>query len=441
MSKITVLLILLLVPNEYSQPNVELISNLNEHQASRYNDIWGYVDPAGNEYALLCVRNGTSIISLADPENPVEISFIPATQTIWRDVKVHNEYAYVVSDGAADGLQIIDLTELPVRATLVKQTLSFFNRAHNIFIDEGFAYVVGTEGGGGMHILDLSDPVNPVETAYYIASGNIHDVYVWNDTVVVCAGFTRVYHLVNVTDKSNPQFINASIPLPGIFAHSGWMTEDKRYFYATDEFNQVDITVWDLQDRSTWDLVVPTWETSSNATIHNLFIHGNYAHISYYEDGYVVLDISDPESPILAGQYDTSPVNRGTYTGAWGVYPYLPSGLTIVSDTETGLYVFKFDTPTSVEDEELPISFSLNQNYPNPFNPSTNINFSIAEAGPVSLEVFNIIGEEVAVLVNEFMDVGSYTFNFSASNLSSGIYIARLTSGNNQRMIKMNLLK
>ncbi len=267
-----------------AQTNIDLISNLDEHHSAGYNDIWGYVDPMGNEYALLGVRNGTSIIDLADPANPVEIAFIPGTNSVWRDIKTHGQYAYVVSDNTSDGLQIIDLSQLPNTATLVNQTTAFFERSHDIFIDNGFLYVVGTEGGGGMHILDLSDPVNPTETAVYSGSGYIHDLYVWNDTVVICAGSSGEYHLVVVSDKSNPQLISASPSIPGIYAHSGWMTEDKRYFYATEELNSVDITVWDLQDRTSWDLVVPSWETNSGATVHNLFIRGNFAHISYYSD-------------------------------------------------------------------------------------------------------------------------------------------------------------
>ena len=101
-----------------------------------------------------------------------------------------------------------------------------------------------------------------------------------------------------------------------------------------EEFNSVDITVWDLQDRTSWDLVIPSWQTNSGATVHNLFILGNYAHISYYADGYVVLDISDPEAPFLVGEYSTS--------SQWGCYPYLPSGITICSDMNNGLYVFQF---------------------------------------------------------------------------------------------------
>ena len=422
-----------------AQTNIELISNLDEHHSSGYNDIWGYVDPSGNEYALLGVRNGTSIISLANPSNPFEIAFISATQTAWRDIKVHDQYAYVVSDGVPEGLQIIDLSQLPDTATLVNQTLDYFEKSHNIFIDKGFLYAVGTEGGGGMHILDLSNPVDPIETAYYTASGFIHDVYVWDDTVVACAGDS--YDLVDVSNKNNPHLISVSSPIAGIYAHSGWMTEDKRYFIAAEEFNVRDLIVYDLQDRSTWDVVVPSWQMSGNSLIHNIFILDNYAHVSYYVDGYVVLDISDPTNPILAGQYDTYPGTDGPFKGAWGVYPYLPSGFTIVSDIETGLYVLKFDIPTAVVDEELPISFSLNQNYPNPFNPSTNISFSIPEPGLVTLKVYSILGEEVAELINEFKEAGNYEINFSADNLTTGIYIAKLSAGNNIQTIKMSLLK
>jgi choice-of-anchor B domain-containing protein len=433
---------LIFINNLYSQ-NVDLLGQLNPYPNTAYADIWGYAADE-REYALMGVTGGTSIIDVTDPANPVEVDFIPgptAPPYEWRDIKTHLNYAYVVTEGtgSGQGLQIIDLSNLPTSASLVNTVDTWFSHAHDIFIDNGYAYVVGTDGGGGMHILDLSDPINPSETAYYTASGYIHDLYVWNDTVVACAGNT--YDLVDVSNKNNPQLISLSSPIPGIYAHSGWMTENKRYFIAAEEFNVRDLIVYDLQDRSSWDVVVPSWQMSGNSPIHNIFVLGNYAHISYYKDGYVLLDISDPEAPALAGQYDTFPGSGGTYDGAWGCYPYLPSGHVIISDISTGLYVLKFDMPTAVVDEELPISFSLNQNYPNPFNPSTKISFFIPEPGMVTLKVYSILGEEVAELINEFKEAGNYEINFSAANLPTGIYIATLSTGNNIQTIKMSLLK
>jgi len=429
----------------YSQ-NVDFLGQLNPYPNSAYADIWGY-SADGREYALMGVTGGTSIIDVTDPASPVEVEFIPgplAPLYEWRDIKTHLNYAYVVTEGtgSGQGLQIIDLSNLPTSASLVNTVDTWFSRAHNIFIDNGYAYVIGTNGGGGMHILDLSDPVNPIQSAYYIASDYIHDVYVWNDTVVACAADS--YDLVDVSNKNNPQLISLSSSIPGIYAHSGWMTEDKRYFLATEEFNLRDLMVYDLQDRSTWDLVVPSWQMSGNSPIHNIFVVGNFAHISYYKDGYVVLDISAPTAPALAGQYDTYPGSGGTYDGAWGCYPYLPSGNVIISDMSTGLYVLDFlgDNTTSTNDiSNQPVEFELKQNYPNPFNPSTKIKYEISEGSFVTLKIYDVLGNEVVNLVNEEKPAGNYEVTFDADDLPSGIYLARLTESNNTSIIKMSLIK
>ncbi|GAB4295688.1 MAG: hypothetical protein Kow0098_18210 [Ignavibacteriaceae bacterium] len=344
----------------FGQLNVELKSNLDLYPTKDYNDIWGYVDQSGNEYALLGVEHGTSIILINDPENPVEVAFIPGPNSVWRDIKVHDHYAYTVTEGTSTGtgLQIIDLSNLPNSAQLVNTVTTWFTSAHNLFIDDGFAYVVGTGGGGGIHILDLTDPVNPVRTAYYTQSNYVHDVYVYNDTIVVAGGDT--YDLVDATNKSNPQMISStgSATPPGIYAHSGWMTDDKRYFFATEEFDVRDIIVYDLIDRTTWETVVPSWQMTGSSPVHNLFIRNNWAYISYYKHGLVVLNITDPLNPVLEGWYDTYPSSSGFYDGAWGCYPYLPSGNILISDISSGLWILDF-LPDGITPVELN-SFTAN---------------------------------------------------------------------------------
>jgi hypothetical protein len=88
-----------------------------------------------------------------------------------------------------------------------------------------------------------------------------------------------------------------------------------------------------------------------------------------------------------------------------------------------------------------PSNYSLEQNYPNPFNPSTTINFTIPNSEFVTLKVFNILGSEVATLVNENLTAGAYRFNFDARNLASGVYLYELTAGSFREVKKMNLLK
>ena len=88
-----------------------------------------------------------------------------------------------------------------------------------------------------------------------------------------------------------------------------------------------------------------------------------------------------------------------------------------------------------------PSNYSLEQNYPNPFNPSTTINFTIQNSEFVTLKVYNILGSEVATLVNENLSAGAYTFNFDAQSMASGIYLYELNAGNFREIKKMNLLK
>jgi hypothetical protein len=102
-------------------------------------------------------------------------------------------------------------------------------------------------------------------------------------------------------------------------------------------------------------------------------------------------------------------------------------------------------TPVEVEGEnevtQIPESFSLYQNYPNPFNPTTTISYSLPISGNVALEVFNLLGEKVATLVDEFEEAGSYKKTFNADMLSSGVYIYKLSAGSFVETRKMILLK
>ena len=105
--------------------------------------------------------------------------------------------------------------------------------------------------------------------------------------------------------------------------------------------------------------------------------------------------------------------------------------------------IAKFNPTTSVElnSDLLPKAYELDQNYPNPFNPSTTIKFSIPQAGNVNLTIYDAVGKEVAVLVNENVDAGQYNIQWNAAGFSSGVYFYRLEADNFVQVNKMLLLK
>ena len=140
-------------------------------------------------------------------------------------------------------------------------------------------------------------------------------------------------------------------------------------------------------------------------------------------------------------------VNR--YNNSMPSTPIPHLSLNKTSEQNEQLYIANYKTgePVNVTgvDESgrpnLPKTFSLEQNYPNPFNPSTKIKYQIPNSGYVSLKIYDVLGEQVASMINKEQPAGSYEINFDASKLTSGIYFYQLKAGNNIQIKKMMLLK
>ena len=116
---------------------------------------------------------------------------------------------------------------------------------------------------------------------------------------------------------------------------------------------------------------------------------------------------------------------------------------TLLYIADNDLYGYDISGITDVDDNlsSLPNKFILEQNYPNPFNPSTKISYTLPQSGFVQLKLFDVLGKEVAILVNNEQNAGNYKVNFNAVGLSSGVYFYTLQSGNFKKSKKMILLK
>lgn len=117
-----------------------------------------------------------------------------------------------------------------------------------------------------------------------------------------------------------------------------------------------------------------------------------------------------------------------------------------IASNEGGIFKVTFEAAEgsvvgTEEDRNLPGTFTLAQNYPNPFNPTTQISYTLNESGPVTLKVYDILGKELATLVNEFQNSGQHQVTFNAENIPSGVYIYRIKFGNRLESRKMLLIK
>jgi choice-of-anchor B domain-containing protein len=331
------------------QLNLQFVSNVdyNALHATELNDIWGYEDETGIEYALVGAQKGTSIVSLADPANPVEVFWEQGMESIWRDLKTWDNHAYVTTE-AENGLLIIDLNPLPTSNVLTTsyyfgEASSLWSSAHNLYIDEnGYAYVFGANrGNGGVIILDVhTDPMNPVEVGVF-DNWYVHDGYVRNDTMYLAHISDGFLSMVDVSDKANPILLGTKTT-PSNFTHNIWISDNSQYAFTTDEVSGGFLGAYDVTD-PTNIIETDRIQSSPGAGVipHNVHVLGNYLITSYYSDGVTVHDITHPNNMVLVGQYDTYPAQTTSYDGCWGAYPFLNSGLLLATDISEGLFVLQ----------------------------------------------------------------------------------------------------
>ena len=312
-----------------------------QHVYASYSDIWGYTTQSGDELALIGTGTGTSIVDVTTPAAPNELEFIAGPSSIWRDIKTYDRYAYIVSEDGAVGVQIVDLEANP-RPKLVATFASTFDQAHNIGIFDGVAYAFGASLGGssvGTRILSLANPTNPVDvgafTTYYV-----HDGVVRNDTLWAAAISNDLVAVVDVSVPASPTLLT-TFTWQGANAHNCDLSADGRYLFTTDESVGGDMHAFDVSNLADVQEVA-SWTANPDAIIHNVFVRGDLAYISYYTEGVRIVDIANPEYPVEVGFYDTWPGVSGGFNGAWGVYPHAASGLVYASDISTGLYVLEY---------------------------------------------------------------------------------------------------
>ncbi len=335
--------------------NINLLSNFDNYSLD-CSDIWGYVDEFNTEYAIMGVNDGTAVISLADPTNPVEIEFIPGSSSIWRDIKTWGDYAYVTTDQGNDGLLVIDLRQVElgvVNHTFWKPSLTVngntntLETCHNIYIDEfGWAYLAGCNiNNGGMLFIDVfSNPGNPqyVDAAWNVYS---HDVYVRNNLMYSSDINDGFFSIHDVSDKSNPVVL-ATQNSPFNFTHNAWLNDAGTALFTTDELANAPIGSYDVSDPNNitfLDEFRPTNTIGQGLIPHNVHVLNDFIVTSHYGEGVTIVDASRPDILVQTGAYDTYPSGVSGFNGAWGAYPFLPSGRLLVSDIQTGLYVFDVD--------------------------------------------------------------------------------------------------
>lgn len=372
----------------YPCNSVNLMSfmDLSTLGATSANDIWGWKSPNTNkEYAIIGLRNGYAFVDVTDPVNPVKIGNLPthSDDSTWGDIKVNDNYAYLVSEAIGHHIQVFHLFQLdnvnnpPVIFDDTNYSIITIGngKAHNIVMDEesDFAYTVGTNGGNslcsaGLAAHDISDPTNPSFAGCFSADGYSHDamcfIYRGEDTEhigkQICIGFNEdAYTIVDMTNKNAPIQLSSSSYAGVSYTHQGWVTDDHKYLLLNDETDEqgsgvnTSTYIFDLSDLDN-PFYMYTHLGTSSAIDHNLYVKGSYAYQTNYAAGLRILDLTNigtTNGITEVAYFDFYPANNNaSFVSVWSNYPYFKSGNILISDFEQGLFVVQPQLPHFVMD-------------------------------------------------------------------------------------------
>lgn len=362
-------------------------------QPATMSNLWGFVDLNDNrEYVVVGLRTGTAVVDISDPLAPREVATIAGNVSAWREVKVYQyfdaaasryrAYAYVTTEAANSGIQVIDLSGLPGSISLAT-TLNDTSRQHTLYVAnidyatnlalpgrQAFLYVAGANlGNGSWRIYSLANPAAPQllstaptgtqymhdSTNLYITDARTAQCDQGHNPCEVLVDFNEnSVDLWDVTDKSQPVRLS-STGYPNVaYTHSGWPTTDQRYLIFHDELDEIQrglntriytMHLGNLRAPS----IFTSYTGSDTTTDHNGYSRGNYYYVSHYRRGLTIFDATSPTQLKVVGRFDTflAPAENVAGTdGAWGVYPFFPSGTVAVSDISNGLFILKDRTAT-----------------------------------------------------------------------------------------------
>jgi choice-of-anchor B domain-containing protein len=343
--------------------NVKLLDHwrtdtLLSAQGIYFNEVWHF-ERNERDYAIIGSTEGTHFFEVTAEDHLRFIDFVPGD---FRSAQVHNrdfrdfgDYVYAVADqGNASALQIINIAHLPDSVFLEKTDSTNWNRAHTISIDNQSALMYACTFRPPIEhpdwfyrplkVFSLADPLNPA----LVFSGfdnldEVHYAYVRGDTAYLNCGFDglRIY---NFSNPSSPVLLGSlSVYNDQGYNHSGWLSEDGKTYFFTDESNGKRIKMVDVSDIAN-PQIVRNFGTANfqNAVAHHCIPVGDMLFVSYYNEGLRIFDTRTSIREIA--HYDTYPLNSNYFmNGAWGVLPFKNGRRILVSDRTFGLFLFGFD--------------------------------------------------------------------------------------------------
>jgi len=464
----------------------------NQGGIQAYSDLWGYA-ANGHEYAIIGALDSFYFIEVTDPRHPVVRSRQAGRYKMCfhREFKTYKHYCYAIGDEGNSSLQIFDMQYLPDSVHKVYDSDTLSQDSHTLWIDTAksrlylnadfiqYSHTYPEDVFLPMLVLSLENPEVPVSlgppSSFWLTQdiAYVHDCHVRGDTAYLACADQGLY-IFNFKSPQIPLFVNSlQVYTQRGYNHSNWITADGKTLVFTDETPGTEVKVCDISDIQNPKTLSPLFyppeayfgqDYQYGSTPHNPYIIGNnLLYMSYYQDGVLVYDISNPKSPQKIAQFktyphaDSIPLSKRYkgFMGCWGVYPFLPSGNIIAADMANGLFVLRLDTIINTTDANnnllgqdsltlagvekinnsvLPI-ISI---YPNPASGTIHVNISTVSANNFDFELSDASGKKIWQ-DNKQILAGKSSFGISLPNsqLTPGMYFLKIQSGGKFETVKV----
>ncbi len=367
---------------------------------------------------LTGAKMGLHIFDTSDAARPIHLgTYKPDSLSLWF-VDVQGRYAYAALWDR--GFLIIDVAD-PTRPFLVSFLMTKAV-VWSLEVRGDYAYL---SDHGGYTIVNIADPARPRIVASDFLFGPGLDIQVVGHYAYVSAGYGGL-HILDVSDPAQPVQVGF-LGSRGNFW--GIAVAGKRVYIADTAFG---LRVADVSD-PTQPVEIATLEFSRGDPT-DIQVAGSYAYIAAGSTGLRVLDISDPVRPVEVGYHETL---RDAMQLQWD------NGLVYLADLSAGFYILEHK-PTAIEDEPDSAAGAqpwLGQNYPNPVAQRTAIPFSLPQAGPVTLSIYNSAGQFVKTLIRKNMPAGRHEVIWNAAGAAAGMYFYQLTSAGRQTVKKLGVIR
>ncbi|KAJ3853079.1 hypothetical protein EV368DRAFT_39630 [Lentinula lateritia] len=362
------------------------------------NDVWGWTDmESGREFGMVGQGDGTAFVEI-QPDGSVDyLGRLPtqSVDSIWRDIKVIGNIAYIGSEAEGHGVQVFNLSKLlvpglknaPKEYNITTDLTALFDelpigRSHNI-VSHNAKPLIAAVGSmprhdscaAGLIFIDVSDPENPKGVGCASEDGYVHDAqcltyhgpHVEYEGTDICYSFNEdTFTIYDISNTFSPIIISTT-PYYGVsYSHQGWVVDeaDQRYLLLDDELDESNVTflgwasdnttvtyIWNIEDLE-HPVLTGHFNSAVKAIDHNLYVVDGLAYEANYKAGLRVIDVSsiieDPTGSSVeeVAFFDVFPEDDDVggvaeFSGAWSSYPYFESGFILVNSMDRGLFVLK----------------------------------------------------------------------------------------------------